>query len=172
MNQSCAREPDKFLKFLPFLTTDRVINSSVDDTGGSSFYGEIIDLNTFPGYQSVTVALEAMTYQLSATETTDLTGQMALSGHFVTDTSSAFGGSTAFGSTFALDLIASSAQSSEKGVLVGSVRVDSSSVSRYVRFIAVAHPTSGDGNIMQVGGCYILAGGDQLPTTNSSKYTS
>ncbi len=170
MNLPFSRGADSYLKFLPFLTTARTIASSVDDTGGSSFYGKTIDLATYKGYQSITVALEAMTYQLSATETTDGANIMTLSGHWVTDTSSGFGGSTAFGSTFTLSLLASSAQSSESGVLVGSMRVDSSSVSRYVRFLAVAEPTSGDGNTMQVGGCYILAGGDQLPTTNSSKF--
>ncbi|MDD5366921.1 MAG: hypothetical protein PHR30_16410 [Gallionellaceae bacterium] len=173
MNLPFSRGADAYLKFVPLMSSADVVLNSSDGAGttdGSSFYGNTLDLNTYRGFQSITAVIGVHTYQLSATGTTDSTNITNVRGHWVTDTSSGFGGSTAFGSTFTLTLTASSAQSSEMGVLVGTMRVDSSSVSRYVRFLSVAELSSGDGDTLSLGGCYILAGGDQLPTTNSSKF--
>jgi hypothetical protein len=162
MNQGYKRSGADFLTFVPFCSSaDTMLNSSVDDTGGSSHYGNVIDLQTYSGYETAIAAIGVRMLALSSALDATVTA------HWVTDTSSAFGGSTTLGSTFTLTLKPSSAQSSEEGVLTASVNLNDAGVYRYVRCLVVADMTSGDGDTMTLAPVYVLSGRDQHPSTQN-----
>lgn len=165
MNQAFKRDAASFLKVVPLASSqDLLLNSSLDDTGGSSFYGNVLDLNDLKGYETAIAIVSARTY-IATSETA-----INITGHWVTDTSSAFGGSTTLGSTYTIAITASSAQSSEMGALVAPVNLNDAGCYRYVRFLYVCELTSGDNETATLAPVYVLAGGDNLPSTNSSQY--
>ena len=167
MNQAMKRTPMDAGGFTayPFcssaLTTSVVSNGSAADTGGSSKYGNIIDLQAYPGYESLSVV--AGVRALITADTDD----GSVSGHFVTDTSSAFGGSTTIGSTFTLNIFPSSGTSTEEAAFVATVNLNSDECHRYIRFLMVVQPTSGDGDYVICAPTYLLGGRDESPTTHN-----
>jgi len=165
MNQALARDPLKAagLKFYPFctsaLSTSVVCNGSMADPSTIELYGNIIDRQSFSGYGSLSVIMGARTLITGSSDQSDI------SGHFVTDTSSAFGGSTTLGSTFTLTIYASSGGCTGEGVFVATVDLNDSGAYRYVRFLCDVHPSSGDGDYMTVCPVYVLGGAVASPST-------
>lgn len=173
MSQGSMRSGADGLTFHPFcssaLSTSNVLYSSLNDTGpGSSIYGNIIDLQSYSGFQTCVVAMGVRGYQASSNVSSSQ--EAILTGHFVTDTSSAFGGSTTLGSTFTLSLKPSSAQSSEEGVFVASVNLNDAGCYRYLRAIVTVELTSGDGETVTISPVYILTGRDTAPTTHNVQF--
>jgi hypothetical protein len=169
MNQSYKRSSADFMKFVPFETsgtTSVVINSSIAGTTSAwSRTGNTIDLTEYVGCETLVLACAARS--LSASSNLASSEDPVVSGYFVTDTSSAFGGSTTLGSTFTLTLKPSSAQSSEEGVMVASVNLNTAGAHRYVRGVLVVEASSGDGDLLVLSPIYVLSGRDGNPSTHN-----
>jgi hypothetical protein len=165
MNQAFKRSGYHALTFVNFLSSRTTLSCTEYDTGGSSFYGQTIDLQTYSGYESAVCIVGALDYTLSSNVSSSQ--ETNLSAHWVTDTSSAFGGSTTIGSTFVLGLKPSSAQSSEEGVLVVPLNINNTGCYRYIRCLVVVERSSGDGDGPVIAPVYILMGRDQTPTTHN-----
>jgi len=165
MNQAFKRSAADYLTAVNFLSSRTTLSCTELDTGGSSFYGEIIDLATYPGFETAVLIVGARDY--TASSNVSSSQEAIFTAHWVTDTSSAFGGSTTLGSTYTISLKPSSAQSSEEGCLVCPVSLHSSGAYRYIRALLTIERASGDGDGPNFGAVYVLTGRDQNPTTHN-----
>ena len=170
MNQGEKRSFNKLIKVVNFISTaasTSVISHGSLSSGGSSHYGETLDLQTYTGFESVLVCAGAKAIISNDTD------EVTLSGHFLCDSSSAFGGSTTIGSTFSLTIYPSSATSTEAGGFCAAVNLNDAALERYLRFILVVNPSTADNDNVVFTPVYILAGKDNLPTTaNTAELTS
>jgi len=166
MNLGFKRSGADFLTFVPFHSSISTLTATEYDTGaGSSFYGNTIDLQTYSGYETAILAYAIRDYTISSNVSSSQ--ELVVTAHWVTDTSSAFGGSTTLGSTFTMSIKPTSAQSSEEGVFVCPVNLNDAGCYRYVRALLTIERASGDGDGPDSPrGMYILMGRDQNPTSS------
>ncbi len=133
--------------------------SSAMTTAAIISTGTIIDrLADRRNYESA-IGLVSCRYVLSSSS-----ASITLGGYFFHDTSSAFGGAVALGSTYLLTLEAASAASTVRGVLKADQ--DLSSANRYIQFrhrYVATTATAGDEGAIQ--SMVLLCGADELPSS-------
>ncbi len=169
MNQAYLRSGADYITFVPFNSCQSSLTCTEYSTGsGTTLTGKAVDLLTYPGYQTAICAVGIRDYTIA--QSTNSSEQPVLTAYFQTDTSSGFGGSTTLGSTFTMNLMASSAQSSEEGVLVASVDLNRSDCYRYIRACVVVERSSGDGDGPMVAPVYVLSGRDVPGSTHNVQY--